>query len=481
MRGVSYHGGVSAPTDPEATSHVLEAPGEAPVPPRWRGESLLEDPAPARFEWWWTWWLLWLAGTVVELWRVSGERGWQSLWGEDSGVFLSQQLAIGGGRALFTSYNGYGHLVPRLLTSLNVLWPLRDVPALVCGEAAAVASLCAVVIARASRTLVPSWFLRVAMGATLLVLPITRVENLTNLANCQWYLLSALVWVVLWRPRHWTGRILAVLVIAGAFGSSPLAALVLPVLLWRLWAWRDRFNAVLVGVALLGGWYQWLLVATINVHHYRQASAPTVPELLHLYGLRVVTGSFGGWTQTTTLYEQWHFGVSDRILLVAIVSFLALAALLRQKRMAVAAGFFLISAVFFALTLDLRGFALSRQTVDSILSTGARYSVVPLMLLVGALVLTLQSVVERLRWCLPFFVAAMVFVASTWYPSEQALSYRTPNVPWSVALTHAQGWCQGKPSRAVINVPTTPQGWYARVPCRALGVPSSGRSGRANG
>jgi len=441
-------------------------------PSRWwqrlRPTALLTDPPPSRFESWWTWWLLWSAGTAFELWRVSSVRGWTSLWAEDGRVFLTQQLSLGTWRAFFTSYNGYGHLLPRLFTAVNSLFPLRDAAVLVCGEAAAVAALCAVVVARASRSLIPSWTLRLAMGATLLGMPITGVENLTNLANLQWYMMSALIWTVLWRPRHWSGRVLSVAIVLGAIGCSPLATLALPLVLWRLWVWRDRFQWALVVAAALGCWYQLSLVASLSVHHYRNDPAPSISDLLHLYGLRVAFGSFGGWTQTTNAYLKWHFVMGDRTFALAVVLTLVMAALVPTKRSVVAIAFLVASVGFFSLTLELRGFALAHLPWWSILSTGARYSVVPLMLFVGAVMLAAQTVVERIRWLLPLMVAVFVVVAYSWYPNEQATPLRTPRVAWPHALGQATGWCHGKPAIAVINVPTTPQGWFVQAPCPAL-------------
>lgn len=142
-----------------------------------------------------------------------------------------------------------------------------------------------------------------------------------------------------------------------------------------------------------------------------------------------------GWTQTTNSYLRWHFVPGNANFALAVGLTFVIAALVRTKRSIVVIAFLVASVDYFSRTLELRDFSLSDLPFWSILSTGARYSVVPLMLLVGTVMLVAQTLVERIRWLLPLMVDVFIVVAYSWYPREQAVSRRMPRVPWPHALS----------------------------------------------
>src|SRR3984885_7774440 len=189
------------------------------------------------------------AGTLLLLVRISGRPTWDGINTEDVNVFLAQALAHPWHQQ---SYGGYLELVPRLIGQIVSLLPIRYAAAGFAVSGALIASGCGLLAYHASAPLISSRWLRVLLGLSILLLPVAQLEIADNGVNTPFYLLVALFWAVLWRPRSWAGASVAAVVAFATVASSPLALLFAPLLAARaiVVPHRIRENAVTVGWAI---------------------------------------------------------------------------------------------------------------------------------------------------------------------------------------------------------------------------------------
>lgn len=88
--------------------------------------------------------LAWVAvASALQLVRAPGLPAWRVLWAEDGTIFLQQSLDRSFPHMLGTTYAGYLHVVPRLLTEPAALLPLGDAATVLAVGSAIVASLLA--------------------------------------------------------------------------------------------------------------------------------------------------------------------------------------------------------------------------------------------------------------------------------------------------------------------------------------------------
>ena len=86
-------------------------------------------------------------------------------------------------------------------------------------------------------------WLRALTGAALILLPLAPIEIADSAVGAPWYVLTALFFALLWRPRNWAGMTAAALVAFAAASSEILAVVYAPLVLLRLVAlprWREH-------------------------------------------------------------------------------------------------------------------------------------------------------------------------------------------------------------------------------------------------
>ena len=111
------------------------------------------------------------------------------------------------------------------------------------------AALCALFIYHALDGWVRSPWLRALAGAALILLPLAPIEIADSAVGAPWYVLTALFFALLWRPKNWAGMTAAALVAFAAASSEILAVIYAPLVLLRLVAlprWREH--------AVTAGW-----------------------------------------------------------------------------------------------------------------------------------------------------------------------------------------------------------------------------------
>ena len=172
------------------------------------------------------------AGAVVLLLRIAGRSPVTTIWAEDRTVFLVQALASP--RHLFASYAGYLQLLPRIIAQLVAFLPLPDAAAAFAISGAVIASAVALFVFYASAGHIRSGWLRGLLAAAVLLLPVAPLEIADSGVNTPWYLLFALFWAGLWRPRARRGMGLAALIAFLAGASTPLALALAPLFIVRI-------------------------------------------------------------------------------------------------------------------------------------------------------------------------------------------------------------------------------------------------------
>ena len=189
-------------------------------------------------------------GALVMLTRYSGRPSWDSVWAEDPGIYLPWALAHPW--HLLQSYGGYLQLLPRLIGQVAALVPIRAASVAFAVSGAVVASACGLFAYHASAGQISSRWLRALVGLSVVLLPVAQLEIADNGVNTIWYLLVALFWAALWRPRTRTGAAVAAVVAFAAAASTSLALLFAPLFVARAIAVprRPREHAATAGWAL---------------------------------------------------------------------------------------------------------------------------------------------------------------------------------------------------------------------------------------
>ena len=425
------------------------------------------------------------AGAVVLLLRIAGRSPVTTIWAEDRTVFLVQALA--GPRHLLGSYAGYLELLPRLIAQLVALLPLPDAAAAFAISGAAIASAVALFVFHASAGHVHSAWLRGLLAAAVLLLPVAPLEIADSGVNTPWYLLFALFWAALWRPRTRGGMALAALVAFLAGASTPLALALAPLLILRIAALRRvREHAVTAGLAagLL------LQLPVIHAAHNPRLGKTARPGgVLGFVAHDVVLPALG-WHLDWWL--QAAVGRNGATLLVGCV----LAAVFGAIAMTQPARVRLLAAVALGCGFLLAATAATLSgwvTVESIhfhAEPGSRYTTLPIFLMEAAVIVAVDNVVRRARerarpdqqaaafgvtsWTVwarargaTAAVAALVLALSfAWVTDFRSANGRAGGTPWAPVAARLLADCQRNPDGAVTVASKDPS--TVVIPCAHL-------------
>jgi hypothetical protein len=409
-----------------------------------------------------------VAGAVLLLLRIAEPSPLTTIWAEDRTVFLEQALASP--RNLFASYAGYLQLLPRLIAQFVSFLPLRDASAAFAISGAVIASAVALFVFHASAGHIHSRWLRGLLAAAVLLLPVAPLEIADSGVNTPWYLLFALFWAALWRPRGRGGVVLAALIAFLAGASTPLALALAPLLIVRIAALRRvREHAVTAGLAA-GLLLQ--VPVTLAAHNSRVDELSSPGGVLGFVAHDVVLPALGWhldwWLQSAVGRNGATLLVG--CLLAALFAAIAMTQPVRVRLVAAAAlgcGFLLAAAAA----------ALSRWvTTESIhfhIEPGARYTTLPIFLMEAAVIVAVDNVVRRGRersrpdeqaaafggtpwkgWTrargATAAAAALVLVLSFgWVTDFRSDNGRAGGTPWAPVAAHWLADCQRNPDGAI--------------------------------
>lgn len=374
------------------------------------------------------------AGTAVSLLRQPGAGALNTIWAEDGQIFLGQAVQKGFLHSLTTSYAGYFHLVPRLLTGVATLFPANAAAAVLAVEAAMCTATIAVLVYVASSGHLASRLSRLIMAAFVVLLPLGTGDLLNSVANFHWPGLFALFWMLVWTPRGRAGRIVAPLVILLVAGSDILTLVYLPLALVRVWNRRDRYSAGLLAVLSLGLAVQVVGLATGS--STRSTSPNPIEAVRGLLVRGLPSALLGENWLGSKVDTHWLILAGVAWLLLVIVVGLGLLRLTRPH-WALAIVALLHAGALYALPVTLQGVATPR------------YAAAPAMLIVTAIVAVLQPSGSTLAERGPI-LAFGVLMAVVCAVNLRVDNQRAHGPTWSDALRQARSDCADRPLQDVV-------------------------------
>jgi hypothetical protein len=408
-------------------------------------------------------------GVLVMLVRVPGYPvpAWDSVYADDFGVFLVQALQHPW--QLLVPSGGYIELVPRLIGQFASYLPLRDAAAAFAIIGALVTAGCALFIFHVSAGHVRSPVLRFVLALAVVLLPVAQLEIADSAVGTPWYLLFALFWAVLWRPRTRAGMAGAAAVGFFTAASTTMSVVFAPLLLARVIALpRLREHAVTAGWAA-GCLLQLPYVLSNLASVHSRAGHPASPgQVLAFYGHGVVLPALG-WHLAWRL--QSFAGRNGATLIIGgILAVVFLWALITQRGQA---RVFVVASLITGFLFTAFGATLSWWVTTSRVTEtgepGSRYTTLPIFLIDAAAIVAIGSFIghRQLRLQTVAAVTALVVVLSVgWVTDFRYQGWRSSATSWQPTATAWLHACQHKPD-GVIREPAG-GGITTVIPCASL-------------
>ena len=430
----------------------------------------------------------WLDRTVAAcLVVVTVVLGWNRLtplvrrtaWAEDAGLFLVQRLDRGPFATLLLPYDGYLHLVPRIVVDL-VVAVATDEDQFALGMTIAsltVVGLVAALVFLFSASFVTSRVMRAALALVPVLAPMAALEALGNAANLHWFLLYLLPFAVIWRPRRMPGHVVQVIVIVVVVLSEVQSVVFLPLVLLVVLRRVTRSGAaalVLACVAQLAS-----VVASPRV----RGDAP-LPEVVNAAVGFVAEPVMGSWVSPGRAADLLTGPHGVAVALAATAPFvIALGAGLARRggarNLLIAVLVYGVVAVWVTdvyanptVTIDFvsRGMGLTRDMGY------VRYALVPSMFLIALLATGIDRLAAS-RYLVSRGGAVLLVVLLVVALTRQFEPYsytRISGPDWAASVATARVACEANPE-GVVRVASAPAGWGLDVACSDLDGDGFGR------
>jgi hypothetical protein len=416
--------------------------------------------------------------TVLQLVRrPSDPPAWDSLSVEDGSVFLGQALSNDLSDSLRTSYMGYLHTVPRLVTQVATWTPLEDAPLVIALLTSVLVAVVAVYVFKASAAWVASPLLRAVLALSVVFVPVTARDIAGTVNNVHWYLVYASFWAVISArgTRTWFAISTALVLITAL--SDPLCGVLLPLAIARAvrlggrreWALPGAIVVALIahlafrddGVARIGG---------VDLAAVPRIFAERVTSSL-LVGDRYLYDVFGGRTGSLFAWAS----------LAAVALLIGLGARrARGRRGWLLAAATALSLVFFLIPVITRGTDLLVPDIPWALGA-SRYMYLPIMFLLTAVVAAADRAdfTASRRPHLRELVLSVAVVGAM--IANYGAVHRTTGGPrWGPTVADARDACRagrpvgsvtlhGQGARVTAVLPTHPLGhWSVTIACSRL-------------
>ena len=359
-------------------------------------------------------------------------------WAEDGEIFMKQDDAFGA-RAILIPYNGYLHLLPRLIAwvarvSADVAWW----PAIYNGLAFALSvGVFARLASRRVELPAKPWLM------LAFVLVVGTGEALINVTNLQWFVaFFLLLQLFTTRPATPAQRLgdLAIIVAVGL--SGPFAIVFAPLFAWRAWRERNADNFVtLAGVVACAAVQGWLVTRHGASLSMEAATQPFRPgTLFAILGTRLVTWPvLGPWA--VRAWPLWVHAVLAAVVIGPLLAWALRADPRRPVRAIVAAAFVLVTA---ACAYRVR--ADTWQSDD--LVNGDRYFYVSRVLLAWLLILEFDARPRAIAYAARALCVIGVVMHLPHFIIPAPIDYK-----WA---EHCDPIRRGVPA----NIHTLPEGWF---------------------
>lgn len=399
--------------------------------------------------------------TALAWWRLDGRtRG--VVWAED-GWFLQNRLEGGPLVSVVEPYQGYLHVLPRIVVEIAALLPLEDyavgVAALCClavGGVGALTYLC-------SRDVVRSRPARAALGLVPVLVPTVAAEVLGTTANLHWFLLWLTPWLLLCRPTTRRGAWSLAAVLLVVMLSETQALMFLPLLLVGL---RDRLRLPVVAAFLLGGAAQVLvLLVGGRSTSVLDEGTPTLLDLVQGYGLHVFLQMFrpdASGVGDVLVDRGWSVVVAASVPFLLVLA--ALVATTRRRddwpvTLAIGAG--ALVPFVAGVVLNFRSFlAFSEFPLETLaVFAPLRYAVVPAMFVLAAAVV----VADRAPRAVGGVLLAAVLVLGVWR-LDVGSTNRSDGPGWAAGVERAAATCR-RTGAETVEVRTAPESWEVVLVC----------------
>jgi hypothetical protein len=387
-----------------------------------------------------------IAGAALSLARYVGAPPWKTIYAEDLPVYLVEALAHPW-QSLFSPYAGYLQLGPRVIGQFVSFLPLPDAAAGFAIIGALVTSACALFIFHVSTGHVRHPLLRALLALSVILLPVALLQIANSGVNTPWYLLMALFWAMLWRPRSAGGMVLAAVVGFAAVTSNITGVVFVVLVVARLIALpRVREHAVTAG---------WLAGCLVQLPYFLHSGSSSTSRLSTLatpgqstafYGHDVLLPAFG-WHVSWVLRHWWDRNYAlllvGGLIAIAVVVILV-TGIARVRAFTVAALVFGYLFTVFAATVTywvtINGF----KNPDT--EPGARYTCLPILLITAVLIVAVDSrFLDARRWR-PVSVAAVIGLVAVlcvgWIPDFRYLAGRTTAPLWAPKASQWLDTCQ---------------------------------------
>jgi hypothetical protein len=320
--------------------------------------------------------------------RVPGTPVWDSLYWDDYGTFFLLELEHPW--HVFAPMHGYAQLVDHLIGQLATSVPFMWVPLVMAGSGSLIAAACGLVVFHATAGHVRSVTLRVLLGLAVVLSPVAPLEIVASTLGAPWYMLLALFWVMLWRPRTRTGKATAALLAFSAASSTTITVLFAPLLALRLVALRrPREHAV------TAGWLAGCLVQLpVVISQYRHGESPLhtsggIRTSISFYAHDVILPSLG-WHLSWWL--QSFAGRDGATVIVAVILTVFFAAVLitSPASRVILPTMFVASFVFPVFSTHLEPYSSVSPPVSISYEPGARFTALPVFLIEAAIIVGLD-------------------------------------------------------------------------------------------
>lgn len=432
-------------------------------------------------------------GAAALLLRIPGPPSWDVVYAEDRWEFLAQ--AYQHPWHLYVAFGGYEQLLQRVVAQFVTYLPVADAAIAFASVGALIAAGCGLFIFHASAGHIRSAPLRVLLAAAVVLLSSAPMEIADSTVNASFYLLLALFWAVLWRPRTRTGKAAAAVVAFVTAASTSIAILFAPLLAIRLIVLR-RFSEQ----AVTAGWLAGCLVQLpLVIQTYVQGQSrlagfgPSagknnrLGDSLTFYAHNVVLRAIGwhlSWWLEWLTGRDWATAIVAAALAVIFGMIMVTQVGTRSFVVAALLTGFVFSMVSTILTPWVAAWPVTIQKEPA-----ARYTALPIFLIEAAVIVGLDyalrlrhGVRERhglgqwypqmgLRPALAV-TALIAVLATSWAVDFRYKGIRAKGYPerWSVWVDEFRQQCRDSPS-GEIRMPISPGGILRKATANYLVIP----------